>query len=72
MVEEAGRDLRVLEGGGVGSEASYRARNRSGAQRRSPDARLKVYPDTGHAVSWERSEWVVRDLEELMKDTRPA
>jgi pimeloyl-ACP methyl ester carboxylesterase len=37
-----------------------------------PDARLKVYPDTGHAVSWERPEWVVRDLEELMKDTRPA
>jgi pimeloyl-ACP methyl ester carboxylesterase len=33
-----------------------------------PDATLKVYPDTGHAVAWERPEWVVRDLEEFMKD----
>jgi non-heme chloroperoxidase len=37
-----------------------------------PDATLKVYPDTGHAVAWERPEWVVRDLEAFMKDTRPA
>jgi non-heme chloroperoxidase len=42
---------------------------RSGA---IPDARLKVYPDTGHAVAWERPEWVVRDLEEFIEDTRPA
>jgi non-heme chloroperoxidase len=38
----------------------------------SPDATLKVYPDTGHAVHWERPEWVVRDLEAFMKETRPA
>jgi non-heme chloroperoxidase len=37
-----------------------------------PDATLTVYPDTGHAVAWERPEWVVRDLEAFMKDTRPA
>ena len=37
-----------------------------------PDARLKVYPDTGHVVHWERPEWVVRDLEAFMKDARPA
>jgi non-heme chloroperoxidase len=33
---------------------------------------LKVYPETGHAVHWDRPEWVVRDLEEFMKDTHPA
>src|SRR5918998_583064 len=37
-----------------------------------PGAILKVYPDTGHAVHWDRPEWVVRDLEEFMKETRPA
>jgi non-heme chloroperoxidase len=37
-----------------------------------PGASLKVYPDTGHAVHWDRPEWVVRDLEEFMKVTRPA
>jgi non-heme chloroperoxidase len=37
-----------------------------------PNATLKVYPETGHAVHWERPEWVVRDLEEFMKDSRPA
>ena len=37
-----------------------------------PGATLKVYPDTGHAVHWDRPEWVVRDLEEFMKETRPA
>jgi non-heme chloroperoxidase len=37
-----------------------------------PDASLKVYPETGHAVHWERSEQVVRDLEAFMKETRPA
>ena len=42
---------------------------RSGA---IPDATLKVYPDTGHAVAFERSEWVVRDLEEFIEGTRPA
>jgi pimeloyl-ACP methyl ester carboxylesterase len=40
--------------------------------REIPDATLKVYPDTGHAVHWERPEQVVRDLEAFMKDSRPA
>jgi non-heme chloroperoxidase len=35
-------------------------------------ATLKVYPETGHAVHWERPEQFVRDLEEFMKDRRPA
>jgi non-heme chloroperoxidase len=42
---------------------------RSGA---IPDATLKVYPDTGHAVAFERPEWVARDLEEFIEGTRPA
>ena len=37
-----------------------------------PGATLKVYPETGHAVHWDRPEWVVRDLEEFMKERRPA
>ncbi len=37
-----------------------------------PDATLRVYPETGHAVHWDRPEWVVRDLEAFMKDTGPA
>jgi non-heme chloroperoxidase len=37
-----------------------------------PGATLKVYPETGHAVHWDRPEWVVRDLEAFMKDTPPA
>jgi non-heme chloroperoxidase len=37
-----------------------------------PGASLKVYPDTGHAVHWDRPEWVVRDLERFIKETRPA
>jgi non-heme chloroperoxidase len=37
-----------------------------------PDATLKVYPDTGHAVAWERPEWVVQDLQEFIEGTRPA
>ena len=37
-----------------------------------PDATLKVYPDTGHAVAFERPERVVRDLEEFIEGTRPA
>jgi non-heme chloroperoxidase len=37
-----------------------------------PGATLKVYPETGHAVHWDRPEWVVRDLEEFMQDTHPA
>ncbi len=37
-----------------------------------PDVTLRVYPDTGHAVAGERPEWVVRDLEEFMRDTPPA
>jgi len=42
---------------------------RSGA---IPDATLRVYPDTGHAVAFERPEWVVRDLEEFIEGTPPA
>jgi non-heme chloroperoxidase len=42
---------------------------RSGA---IPDAKLKVYPDTGHAVVFERPEWVARDLEAFIEGTRPA
>jgi non-heme chloroperoxidase len=37
-----------------------------------PDSTLKVYPETGHAVHWDRPEQVVHDLEALMKETRPA
>jgi pimeloyl-ACP methyl ester carboxylesterase len=37
-----------------------------------PNATLRVYPDTGHLVHWERPEWVVRDLEAFIKDTRRA
>jgi non-heme chloroperoxidase len=37
-----------------------------------PGATLRVYPDTGHVVHWDRPEQVVRDVEEFMKDTRPA
>ncbi len=37
-----------------------------------PNATLKVYPETGHSVHWERPEQVVRDLEAFMKDTSPA
>jgi non-heme chloroperoxidase len=37
-----------------------------------PDATLKVYPDTGHAVAWERPEWVAQDLEEFIRDARLA
>ena len=40
--------------------------------RRAPNATLKVYPEAGHSVHWERPEQVVRDLEAIMKDTRPA
>jgi non-heme chloroperoxidase len=40
--------------------------------REIPDATLKVYPDSSHAMHWERPEEVVRDLEEFIKDTRPA
>jgi alpha-beta hydrolase superfamily lysophospholipase len=37
-----------------------------------PDATLRVYPDTGHAVAGERPEWVVRDLEAFMREARSA
>ena len=37
-----------------------------------PGATLKVYPESGHAAHWERPEWIVRDLETFMKETRPA
>jgi pimeloyl-ACP methyl ester carboxylesterase len=31
-----------------------------------PNARLKVYEDTGHAMHWERPEWFAKDLQEFM------
>jgi non-heme chloroperoxidase len=34
-----------------------------------PEATLKVYSETGHAVHWERPERVVRDLKAFMKNT---
>jgi pimeloyl-ACP methyl ester carboxylesterase len=34
-----------------------------------PDATLRVYPDTGHAVAGERPGWVTRDLEAFMRET---
>src|ERR687894_1165851 len=37
-----------------------------------PNATLEVYPETGHAVHWERPERFVTDLEAFMKDTSPA
>jgi non-heme chloroperoxidase len=37
-----------------------------------PNAALKVCPESGHLAHWVRPEWVVRDLEAFMKDTRPA
>jgi pimeloyl-ACP methyl ester carboxylesterase len=37
-----------------------------------PDATLRVYPETGHAVAGERPEWIVRDLEAFIEGTRPA
>jgi non-heme chloroperoxidase len=37
-----------------------------------PGATLRVYPDTGHAVHWDRPEQVVRDLEEFLRGTRRA
>lgn len=36
-----------------------------------PKATLKVYPETGHSVHWERPEEVVRDLVEFMTATAP-
>ena len=36
-----------------------------------PHATLKVYPETGHAVHWERPEQVVHDLETFIQNTRP-
>jgi non-heme chloroperoxidase len=37
-----------------------------------PNARLKVYPDTGHLAHWVRPAWVARDLEAFMKETSTA
>ena len=37
-----------------------------------PDATLRVYPDTGHAVAGERPGWVARDLEAFIRGTVPA
>jgi pimeloyl-ACP methyl ester carboxylesterase/Tfp pilus assembly protein PilF len=31
-----------------------------------PNARLKVYEDTGHAMHWERPEWFAKDLQDFM------
>ncbi len=40
--------------------------------REIPDATLKVYPESSHAMHWERPEEVARDLEEFMKDMHPV
>jgi non-heme chloroperoxidase len=40
--------------------------------REIPDATLKVYPESSHAMHWERPEEVVRDLEAFMRGTRPV
>jgi len=37
-----------------------------------PGATLKIYPETGHAVHWERPEQVVRDLDAFMEEARTA
>ena len=33
-----------------------------------PDARLRVYPETGHAVQWERPERVASDLDAFLHE----
>jgi alpha-beta hydrolase superfamily lysophospholipase len=40
--------------------------------REIPEATLKVYAETDHALHRERPEEVVRDLEAFIKETRPA
>jgi pimeloyl-ACP methyl ester carboxylesterase len=37
-----------------------------------PGATLRVYPETGHAVHWERPEQFARDLEAFMEEIRIA
>jgi non-heme chloroperoxidase len=37
-----------------------------------PNATLRVYPETGHLAHWVRPEWVVRDLEAFMRESRPV
>jgi len=37
-----------------------------------PNATLRAYPKTGHVAHWVRPEWVTRDLDAFMKDTRPT
>jgi pimeloyl-ACP methyl ester carboxylesterase len=36
-----------------------------------PDARLKVYPETGHSPHWERPEVVAFDLATFTRRSRP-
>ncbi len=38
--------------------------------REIPDATLKIYPESSHAMHWERPEEVVRDLKTFIKETR--
>jgi non-heme chloroperoxidase len=40
--------------------------------REIPEATLKVYPESSHAMHWERPDEVVRDLEAFMKETPPT
>jgi non-heme chloroperoxidase len=40
--------------------------------REIPEATLKVYAESSHAMHWERPEEVVRDLEAFMKETPPT
>jgi pimeloyl-ACP methyl ester carboxylesterase len=37
-----------------------------------PNATLRVYPGTGHLAHWVRPEWVVRDLEAFIRESRPV
>jgi pimeloyl-ACP methyl ester carboxylesterase len=34
-----------------------------------PNARLRVYPETGHCPNWERPERVVADLDSFTQET---
>jgi hypothetical protein len=47
--------------------ALFFAREGERLARTIPDASLKVYPESDHAVHWERTERIVRDLEGFIK-----
>ena len=49
-----------------GSRIPLPARRTGAARGSDPRCHLEGLPETGHAVHWDRPEWVVRDLEEFM------